>query len=310
VPGIIAINSSDSSYRRVLKEEIARLESLGFNLIRSQDGGEWQDLFATARTGGLFSSKGFIRVESAEELGRLPDSLVEKVEAANAASTFLILVYSRDHKKFFPKEIQSTIRILSVQKVPRWLNRRFDWLKEQADKRKIRIEKNALMFLADTIEDPDEMISELDKLSYSAKNNAVSLEMVKDLVLDEGRNAMLDVIDGICMGKTEEVIKALEVLKRGSELIPVLSAIYNRIRIAVIIHSLGKYGKDRIKQILKFRDYQFRMGNELLRRYRPEDLFVFATEVITLDYREKTNDARGWPGLECSILKFLASVKR
>lgn len=310
MPGIIAINSSESSYRRVLNEEVARLELLGFDLIRSQDGGEWQDLFATAQTGGLFSSRGFIRVESAEELGGFPDSLVKLVEAANVASTFFILVYSRDHKKFFPKEMHPLIRGLTVEKVPRWLNRRFEWLKGQAGKRNILIEKEALLFLADTIEDQDEMISELDKLSSFAKDKTVSLELVKDLVLDEGRNAMLDVIDGICLGKTEEVIKALEVLKRSSELIPVLSAIYNRIRIAVIIHSLGNQGKEKIKQSLKFRDYQFRMGMELLKRYRAEDILVFAAEIITLDYREKTNDARGWPGLERCILKFLAPLKR
>lgn len=309
MPGIIVINSSDSSYRRVLKEEVARLESHGFNLIRSQDGGEWQDLFATARTGGLFSSRGFIRVESAEELGGFPDSLVQQVEATDVASTLFLLVYSRDHKKIFPKEIHSRIRILAVEKVPRWLNKRYDWLKGQAGKRNIRIEKDALLFLADTIEDPDEMISELDKLSCFEKDVPVSLELVKDMVLDEGRNALLDVIDGICMGKTVEVIKALEILKRSSELIPVLSAIYNRIRIAVMVHSLGNYGKEKLKQSLKFRDYQFRMGMELLKRYRTEDILVFAAEIITLDYREKTNDARGWPGLELSILKFLAPVK-
>lgn len=308
MPGIIVIRSPEPSQRRLVIQQISRFESDGIELIRVQEGGDWQELFSAAQTGGLFSKRGYIRIESAEMLGKFPEQLTDLVEAADAASTFLLMIYSGDHRKYFAADTLKIIRTISPPQIPRWRNKRCDWLKSEAAARNIRIQTNALMLLLDSIDDPDEMLSEMEKLSFVADGEEIPVDLVRELTLDEGKNALLDLMDGICLAKQQSVITALEFLKKKSDPIPVLSALYNRIRIAAMILSFRQFGKKQIQKELNFRDYQLRMAGDLTQRYRHDDIMNFAVEIITMDYREKTNYSRGWIALESSILKFLGTA--
>lgn len=306
MPGITIIGSPEASQRRLLVEHTSLLESEGIELIRTQEGGEWKDLFSTVQTRGLFSSRGYIRVESAEILGKFPEQLTNLVEVDHMASTFLLLVYSSDYKKYFPKTVIPVLRIIRSQQVPIWRNKRYEWLESEARNRNILINEDAVMLLIDNVADSEEVLSEMEKLALASDGAEVSVDLVRELTLDEGKNALLDLMDGICLGKVGTVISALECIKTKYEIIPVLSALYNRIRIASLILSFRQYGTNKVQKSLCFRDYQFKMAIEALKRYSPEDVIQFSADIITLDYREKTNNSRGWIALELMIMKFMA----
>jgi len=307
VPGIIAASSSEPSLRRILCEKISSLEADGFELIKSQDGGTWQDLFSMTMTSGLFASRGYVRVESAELLGVFPDKLITMVEAVDTASTLFILVYSNDHKKYFPKELSDRIKVIIPPKVPKWRDKRYEWLKAEALDNGISINRDAAILLIDILEEPEEVLSELSKLS-DAGNGPITIQMVKELTLDEGKNALLQLMDGICTASPENVIHGFEVLKRKSDVIPVISALYNRIRIAALLHGFRTYDSGKVRQKLHFRNYQFKMSMELFKHYEVEKILWFTAELIKLDYMEKTNSFIGWTGIESCILEFMAGA--
>ena len=306
MPGIIAASSSEPSSRRILQEKISSLESHGFELIRSQDGGDWQSLFSAATTAGLFSPRGYVRVESAEDLGVFPNKLGSMVEAAESASSLFILIYSGDYKKYFPKELYPLIGTIDIPKVPKWRDKRYEWLKAQVRDKGCSIDDDAAVFLIDTIDEPEEILSEVSKLALAAGNGPIDIQMVKDLTLDEGKNALLELMDGICLDNPEKVIRAIEVLKRKSEVIPVIAALYNRVRIGALSYSFRKCDSWKVQKKLNFRNYQLKLAKELFRHHEAKNIFEFVLELIKVDYAEKSNDAKGWPAIEFCILNFMA----
>ena len=118
-------------------------------------------------------------------------------------------------------------------------------------------------------------------------------------------------LDGICANKPNDVAKALTHL-RNDFMLPVLTAVTNRLRPALIISLFqGKYTDPALKAAgfdPAKKNYAINKAKSALKFYGAERIKTFMAEAVRLSYLEKTSRAEGWQGFESAIWSLMAKV--
>ena len=137
---------------------------------------------------------------------------------------------------------------------------------------------------------------------------AVDEKTVRKLSFDEGRSGMLAFLDGFCRGNASAVFSNLERMKKEESVLPLLTALYNRIRPALYLALYpGKRG-EWVKLVLQIKEYPRTKSREDLRHYPKEALSDLASGLLALSWKEKTSAAEGWFGFAALRVRCMDSA--
>lgn len=308
MPSIIAIENSESQ-RRQLTEKLSELAKEGWPLngkFEAEDFGTWEKLFENSINPGLFVQREVIVVESAEALGQFPETLAEFIED-DKADCAIILIFNSDTKTL--KSISGSITLIKPEpQVQTW--KRQAWLQSLAKDNNFAISNEAAQLLADNIESQEELRSEILKLALYIDDREITVEDVNNLSFDEGGRAQLAFLDGVCENKPQNVARSLKYL-RTSPLLPVLTAITNRLRPALMLSCFsGKNSNEALKAVgvdtAKKFNYALVKSKTALKNFGAERIKNFMAGAVRLSFLEKTSRAEGWQGFELLIWELMA----
>ncbi|MDR2523749.1 MAG: hypothetical protein LBC93_08645 [Synergistaceae bacterium] len=312
MPRLIVIEAHESQ-RRKLEELLAELTRKGYALtgrVESAPPGGWPEVIAASRSGGLFDAKRMMVVEGAEQLGPFPPALVNLLE--NEADDVIVAVFAGDTKntqKIFSGVSSQKITFIRAEvAVPPW--KRGKWLIGLAAERSCRLDASAAALLAESLESQEELRAELSKLAFHADGKPITVETVKLLSFDEGGNALLRFLDGVCQNRPKDVVNALRHLQSDPSPLPLLTALYNRLRPALYIACASLQTETKaLAAIGATREYALRMARAALEHFGREGIKNFMLGLIRLSYLEKTSAAEGWPGFEVALWGLMGQVE-
>ena len=273
-----------------------------------QDGTTWRDLMASGATRGLFSEKTYLVAEHPEKLGAFPEVLLSELEGS-PGDTLFFLLYTKSWESFFPSSAKKLCTLRKGEVFPRWGRERIEWIRESAGREGVSLAPEALAFLSERFEDPEEIRGELRKLSLAFYETPLSLKEVASLSVDEGEKDLLHFLDALCYGKISETLQTLRSLARRHPFLFVLTSLYNRIRVALYmeLYPSGTSREEALRSI-GARSYQKRMGREIVKIYPRKALYDFVVLLAFLSAAEKAGTGPGWRGLEMGLLAFLDTL--
>ena len=306
MPHLIAIEKSDSQ-RRQIAEKLKELEKKNWPLngrYDAQNFGTWNKLFETAITPGLFTTREAIVIENSETLGEFPQDLASFIEDENA-DCVLILVFNTDAKNL--KAVKNSVEFIKPEaQISVWA--RPKWLMSLAKEQKFKLDYNAAQLLADSIESQEELRAEIYKLALYAEGRNVNLALVQNLSFDEGGCSLLMFLDGVCENKIFDVARALKYLRKEPSILPVLTAVTNRLRPALMLASFNKNSSDEVLKTLGTKEYAAKKAEESLKIFGSERIKIFMAKAARLSFLEKTGRAESWQGFELIIWELMARV--
>jgi len=302
----LVVIEGHESQRRKLEELLDDLSKKGYVLtgkLELPPPGGWPELVAASRSGGLFDDKRITVVEGAEQLDPFPVSLAEFLEGEEADSV-LVAVFGGDSKKTFAKEILKKITFIKADaSVPPWGRR--EWLMGLARDKSYRLDAQAAALLAESIESQEELRGELEKLALYTAEKPITVAIVRQLSFDEGGNALLRFLDGVCQDRVGDVLSALRHLESDPSPLPLLTALYNRLRPALYIACFSPEMEGKVLSVTGGREYALRMAKSALSRFGKKGVKRFMLDLIRLSYLEKTSFAQGWSGFETALWRFM-----
>ena len=127
---------------------------------------------------------------------------------------------------------------------------------------------------------------------------------MRQMCLDDGSRNLLRLLDGLCTGDAVGVVKSLRAMSSSADLIPSITPIHNRMRLAWYA-SLGNDGAA-IGRALGAKDYAWRMASQAARRYGRAALTDFISDLLRISIEERSGRGAGWNGLETAVIKLLA----
>lgn len=303
MPALRLIVASGTAQRRVLEKTVAAFEKDGYALSGRQEGGEWVSLLSENMSAGIFNENRLVVVDSAALLGPLPENLSDMV--MTDASTIVLLVYDVEPTKLIPKEIFKKCVIIRAEEFPRWPRERQAWVANVAEEMGLIVDRDAVALIVELLDDPEEIRAQLVSLSLYKKNTPVKAVDVEELCLDDGSGALFKLLDALCTGQATEAIKNLRAISGGRDLFPLVTALHNRMRLALYA---AQYQRDGalFARALGARDYAWRQAGNAARRYGANALLNFVVGLIKLNMEEKSGRGSGWFGLELLMLELLA----
>jgi DNA polymerase III delta subunit len=308
VPHLMVASAAGTSQRRLVSETTRQELESGYSLATRREGGDWKELLSSENCGGLFETRRLVLVEEAHLLGKFPPGLESLLEGQESA-THVLLVYEDDPKAAFPKEIFPRITWLRGEDLPRFGAAKQRWVEERAAKMGIKVSPEGMSLLLESVEDPEEIVSEMTKLALASKDGLIGVEAVRALCFDEGEKALLSLLDGLCEADIRKVTGALSHLRRR-EVIPVVAALHNRFRVAFYrsVFDAPRLVKA-ASEALKARPYQERQASEAVRHYDRKRLGEFLKQLCGVNIGEKSGNRTGWLDLELAILGLLGTAK-
>jgi DNA polymerase-3 subunit delta len=312
MPRLIAIEGHESQ-RRKLEELLTELSKKGYVLTGkfeavSVEGG-WPEVIAASRNRGLFDDKRMTIVEGAELLGAFPLALSGYLDG-DGADDVVVAVFGGDTKKIFTKESLEKIAFIRPDpSVSPWGRR--DWLMGLARAQGAKLDAAAAALLTESLESQEELRAELDKLALYANGGMITVDVVRNLSFDEGGNALLRFLDGVCQARHGDVLNALRHLRSEPSPLPLLSALYNRLRPALYIACTSPRTEAKaLAAIGATREYALRMARNALDRFGRESVKRFMLSLIRLSYLEKTSAGEGWIGFETALWRLMGAERR
>lgn len=309
MPSLFLICAKEPAKSRLLEEALRGLSEEGFAVAARSEQADWWELFSTATTGGLFEEKNIYVVDSPEAMGPLPSPLALQVEKKELASTAILLLYEGNVEKYIPRDVIKLATIKKPDKVPHWTSGRIEWIKGLIKKTGVKWEAGAISLLEEWIEDPEEIKSEIDKLTTLASDGLVTENLVKNLCVDEGSKAFLNLLDGLCEGKAELVVRSLARIKKESDVLPVVSGLHRRMRLAMYLADYKDKGekKEDILSAFGAKPYQAKKALLASRIYSTKALRRFVSEMIKASCMNKRLSAGAWEVVEMALLALLDS---
>ena len=306
MPHLIAIEKSDAQRRQIAEklQELAKKDLPLNGRYDAQNFGTWQKLFETAITPGLFTTREAIVIENSETLGEFPEKLSNFIEDDNA-DCVLILVFNTDAKNL--KSVKNSVEFIKPEaQISPW--ERPKWLMSLAKEQKFKLDYNAAQLLADSIESQEELRAEINKLALYSEGRDVNLAQVQNLSFDEGGRSLLMFLDGVCENKISDVARALKYLRKEASILPVLTAITNRLRPALMISSFNKNLSDEVLKTLGTKNYAAKKAQTSLKNFGSERIKNFMAKAARLSFLEKTGRAESWQGFELIIWELMAKI--
>ena len=309
MPHVIAIEYSEAQ-RRQLAETLDSLKKKGYPLgskHEAQTFPSWQELFSTIIQPGLFAEREAVVIEGADSLGAFPENLAGLIEGEDA-DTAVILVLSGDSKPL--KSIAGKITVIKPEaQVPPWKLK--GWLVDLAKSWKVKLSSDAAQLLADSIESQEELRSELRKLALYAEGREITTADVEALSFDEGGRAQLLFLDGVCENRPNDVARGIRFL-RGDSILPVLAALANRLRPALIISCFPESARTDALKAADYdpakKNYAINKARTALKNFGADRIKRFMLGAARLSFLEKTGRAEGWEGFELIIWELMAKI--
>ena len=177
-----------------------------------------------------------------------------------------------------------------------------------AQKMHVNIDKDGVALIVELLDDPEEIRGQLFSLSMMKKNSVVTAADVDAMCLDDGSRNLLRLLDGLCLKESTVVLKSLYAISKNGELIPLISALHNRMRLAWYASENSRCGA-LFANALGARDYAWKMACGAAKRYGTKALSTFVTGLIRLNIDEKSGTSAGWNGLETLIISLLSGSK-
>ena len=310
MPALVVVSSTKSGNKETLDRTIDFLSSRGFDLGQRTEGGEWEDLFPNLLTTGLFHSRTFCIVDDAESLGPMPPTLSPLIESLENAGNVLVVVYEGVPSKYLSRKVLERAVLFKENPVPRWEREKLEMLRAAARDDGLSVSPEALALLIEYMEDPVELRSELSKLAFLAENTMISAEDVRELCFDEGTGSILALLEGVYQAEAGIVLDSLQRLRENhAELLYVLGAVYNKLRLASFLSIYGTTQIERVQKVLNFTNYHLRQAGRMTKRYPAASILSAAAQCVRLSYAEKSGLSSGWIEFETLLLKFLRDGK-
>lgn len=303
MPDLRLIVASGTAQRRVLEETTTALEQKGYVLSGRQEGGEWVSLLSENMSGGLFDENRFVVVDNAALLGAMPENLISTVEPG--ASVVILLVYDTEPVKLIPGEILKRCEIVKAETFPRWPRERQEWVAALAKKMNLSIDRDAVSLIVELLDDPEEIRAQLFSLSLLRSNALIRKSDVEALCLDDGSGNLLKLLDSLCGGDAVGAVKALRAISGRGELFPLITALHNRMRLALYAAEYQREGA-KFAQALGARDYAWRQASGAARRYGAAALLSFVIGLIKINIEERSGQGAGWFSLELLVTELLS----
>ena len=304
------IVATGTAQRSLLASEIERLTERGYTLSSRRDGGEWGALLTENRSGGLFSSKSILVVEDAEKLGTLPEQLVSLLENKDA-DVVIFLVCKSETPLLVPKAHMDRCSLTRAVELSPWSRERDEIVKDAAKSCGITVERDSLILLKELFDDVGELKSETEKLASYAllkKKNSITLSDIESLCLSDGSKSMLKLLDGLCNGHIADCLTSMEYLREG-ELLPLVSALYNRFRLAFYVAAFPS-DRELFSKTLGARDYAMRLAGQAAKLYGKDELKSFLVGLIRLNANEKSGMGASWHDLDVLVTALLSRAVR
>ncbi|MDD4160314.1 MAG: hypothetical protein PHO18_05145 [Synergistaceae bacterium] len=302
MPSLLLIYASGTAQRRLLEETVADFEKKGYAVSGRQEGGEWSPLLSDNLSGGLFEENRIVIVDSASLLGPFPENLDPMVDTDSSVA--ILLVFDSDPARVFPARTLQKCRILKAAPFPRWPRERMVWTLDMAKEMKIKIDRQAAALIIELTEDPEEIRRQLSSLSMLKKGDTVNASDVENMCLDDGAKNLIKLLDGLCTGDYADTLKSLRAISRNGDLIPLVSAMHNRMRLSWYISMHPNKGT-LFSQSLGAKNYAWNMAGNAARRYNADAISKFVLGLIKINIGEKSGTGSGWSGLETLVIELM-----
>lgn len=323
MPHVIAISASGSAQRRLAERTMKDLATRGYTDVRRQEGGSWVELLSENMGGGLFDERSVIVIEEAEKLGEMPERCGDMLEGPDAAVVIVLICRPGRAKSDddddaggkgglpIPKALLPKCIVLKAAgDPPPWSRERDEAVAEAARDAGAGVDAAAVSLLKEMFEDMSELASETEKVATACVTEGrtrITVGDVESLCMSDGARGLLRFLDSLCAVRPLDVMIALADLRRGSELLPLLSALHNRLRLA---YYAAAYPKERSAffRALGARDYAARQAEAAARSYGRAALHRAVCAVIEINANEKSGRGAGWSDLEIAATELLASA--
>jgi DNA polymerase-3 subunit delta len=216
----------------------------------------------------------------------------------------LLLVYDSDPAKFFPPQTLKKCKIIKAPPFPRWPRERIMWTTDLAKDMKIKIDRDAVALIIELTEDPEEIRRQLSSLSMLKKGGTVKASDVENMCLDDGTRNLLKLLDGLCSGDHIKTLKSLNAISKNGDLIPLVSAIHNRMRLAWYASMHPSKGS-LFAESLGAKNYAWKMAGNAARKYSAGSISKFVLGLIKINIDEKSGTGSGWIGLETLVIELM-----
>lgn len=309
MPSLYLIVASGTAQRRLLRETTENFEKKGYVMSLKQEGGDWCSLLADNASLGLFDENRLIIVDDALLMGAMPEKLSFMLQ--KESSVVIVLVYDSDPSKLIPKSAMEKCTVLKPEEFPRWPRERQAWVRTLANKMNVNIDTGGAALIVELLDDPEEIRSQLLSLSLLKPKSVITASDVKSMCLDDGSKNLLRLLDGLCAKDAVSVlssVKAMSGASKTDDLIPLLSAIHNRMRLAWYA-ACCRGNESMMANALGARDYAWRMAQKASTFYSASALTSFVTGIIALNIGEKSGTSAGWNELETLLITLLSDKK-
>ena len=300
---------SGTLQRRLLEDTLEAIRKKGCDEVRRTEGADWHALLTENRGGGLFEEKVLIVLGDADKMGQIPAALSGLLETAGAST--IILAPCASETAVAPKELLPLCSVSKAAQPSPWSKERDEAIQKAAEKHGASIARGAVMLIKEFFDDMGEAEAEAEKLAAAVLaqgRRKIETSDVELLCLSDDSRVMLKLLDGICSGKAPESIAALEALRRNAELLPTLSALHNRVRLALYTSAFPKE-KSAFSRALGARDYAQRQAENAARLYGRERLVAFVTGLVHINSGEKSGQGASWRDLDMLVIDLLSGRK-
>jgi DNA polymerase-3 subunit delta len=268
-------------------------------------------LLTENRGGGLFDEQRAVVVEGAEQLGLMPDNLAPLLEEKSAA-VVILLVLKSETPVIVPKELAPRCSRSKAEEPSPWSKDRDDIVRDASRKHGVTFSRDGTALIKELFEDAGELASEAEKLALFCATTCrkeVSSQDIEMFCLSDGGKSTLKLLDGICGGKVAQSLSTLEVLSRNAELLPTLSALHNRVRLALYA---AMFPKERgiFSRALGARDYASRQADQAASIYGGAKLLEFVVGLIRINVNEKSGMGASWRDLGILVINLMSDLER
>lgn len=297
---------SGTLQRSLLERVAGELSKGARSEIRRVEGADWHTLLTENRGRGLFDESVVVIVDDPEKMGKIPPSMADLIEPKGASS--VILVPCASEASVAAREILSLCSVSKSAQPSPWSRERDDIIKSAAERNGVRIAGDAVMLIKEFFDDVGEAEAETEKLALACSlggRKTIEKSDVESLCLSDDSRAMLRLLDGVCNGKAMESICSLESLQKNSELLQVLFALHNRLRLALYAAAHPKEAAS-FSRALGARDYAQRQARTAAGIYGKERLLGFITGLARINANEKSGQGASWRDLGILLIDLLS----
>jgi len=312
VPHVCLLIAGGSAQRRLIETTTAKLAAKGYEQISRREGGDWHALLTENRSAGLFASRSVIQVEGVDQLGSFPAKLAPFLEP-DGASVVILLICKSESENPIPKDLQKQCSLIKAPAEPSpWSKERDAIITRAMKTHGVSVTHDAVSLLKDLFDDTGELASEADKLALycqmTGKKEAARRD-VEAFCLTDGSRGLLKLLDGFCSGSYAQCLENLELLREEGELLPLLSALHNRTRLALYACAFPAE-KQRFAKALAAKDYAWRNAESAARLYGKEKLLAFTVSLIRINANEKSGQGSGWRDLFIELVTLMGQIKK